>query len=186
MHLDRGRQSLFEKSVLVLSGLSGAGKSQLALAYIKKQLAEDPEREIFWISGRDKRTFEASIVDIIGDKRKSQISAETQVTEDTDKVITEIVESFLEHLNLPENTGWLMVVDDVTMWNPDVGLSENSAELNCYLDRIHHGSLLITTNRQSWLTSHEHVLSLDCLDCTSAIKLLKSRLRNHYTREQGM
>ncbi|KAK5463020.1 hypothetical protein LTS15_002732 [Exophiala xenobiotica] len=164
MHLDRGRQTLFEKSVLVLSGLSGAGKSQLALAYVKKQLAEDPKREIFWINGRDKRTFEASIVDIVGDKRKSQISAETQVTEDTDKVITEIVESFIEQLNLPGNTGWLMVVDDVTIWNPDAGLSENSAELNCYLDRIHHGSLLITTNRQSWLTSHEHVLSLACLD----------------------
>ncbi|OAL20937.1 hypothetical protein AYO22_08357 [Fonsecaea multimorphosa] len=186
MHLDRGRQSLFEKSVLVLSGLSGAGKSQLALAYIKKQLAEDPEREIFWINGRDKRTFEASVVDIHGDKRKSQISAETQVTEDTDKVVTEIVESFIEHLNLPENTGWLMVVDDVTMWNPDAGLSENAAELNCYLDRIHHGSLLVTTNRQSWLTSHEHVLSLDCLDSTSAITLLKSRLRNHYTREEDL
>ena len=186
MHLDRGQQSLSQKSVLVISGSSGVGKSHLALAYTKKQLAEDPEREIFWINGRDKRTFETSLVDIIGDKRKSQISAETQITEDTDKVVQEVVESFIERLNQPGNTGWLMVVDDVTMWNPDSGHSDHPAELNYYLDRFHHGSILITTNRKSWLMSHENMLSLNGLESTAAINLLKSRLRNHYTREEGM
>ena len=94
IHLDRGHQKPFEKSVLIIWGLSGAGKSQLASAYVKSQLAEDSGREIFWINGRDRKTFETSIVQFYRDKNQSQVSTQTQVTKDTDRESTKTIESF--------------------------------------------------------------------------------------------
>jgi hypothetical protein len=186
MHLDRGHQKPFEKSVLIISGLSGAGKSQLASAYVKSQLAEDSGREIFWINGRNRKTFETNIVQFCRDKNQSQVSTQTQVTEDTDRESAKIIESFLQELNRPGNTGWLMVVDDMTLWSHDGDSTEESADLGCYLNRIRHGSLLITTNRQNWLTSHENVLRVEGLDDKSAMSLLKSKLHNHSTRDTGL
>jgi hypothetical protein len=186
VHLDRGHQKPFEKSLLIISGLSGAGKSQLASAYVKSQLAEDLGRQIFWINGRDRKTFETSIVQFYRDKNHLQVSTQTQVAEDTDRESADIIESFLQELNRPGNTAWLMVVDDVTLWSQDGDSTEESADLGCYLNRIQHGSLLITTNRRNWLTSHENVLQVEGLDDQSAMSLLKSKFDNHSTRDAGL
>ena len=186
IHLDRGHQKPFEKSVLIIWGLSGAGKSQLASAYVKSQLAEDPGREIFWINGQNRKTFETNIVQFYHDKNQSQVPTQTQVTEDTDREPAKIIESFLQELNRPGNTGWLMVVDDVTLWSHDGDSTKESADLGCYLNRIQHGSLLITTNRQNWLTSHENILQVEGLDDKSAMSLLKSKLHHHSTRDTGL
>jgi tetratricopeptide (TPR) repeat protein len=186
MHLDRVNERTFEKSVLILSGLSGTGKSQLAAAYVKSQLNQDPRREIFWINGRDKKIFETSIVQFHRDNQKPQISTQTQVAEDTDKQTSEAVESFLEGLNQPGNTGWLMVLDDVTAWNEGGAFSTDSVDLSNYLDRISQGSILMTTNRQNWLIGHGNVLRVGGLDEAAAMGLLKSKLHGHYTLDEGM
>ena len=186
MHLDRVNERTFEKSVLILSGLSGTGKSQLAAAYVKNQLNHDPRREIFWINGRDRKTFETSIVQFRRDNQKSQISTQTQVAEDTDKQTSEAVDSFLEELNQPGNTGWLMVLDDVTAWNEGGVFSTDSVDLSNYVDRISQGSILMTTNRQNWSIGHGNVLRVGGLDEAAAMGLLKSKLHGHYVRDEGM
>jgi hypothetical protein len=73
----------------------------------------------------------------------------------------------------------------MTLWSQDGDSTEESADLSCYLNRIQHGSLLITTNRQNWLASHENVLQVEGLDGKSAMSLLKSKLHNHSTRDAG-
>ncbi|EXJ79228.1 hypothetical protein A1O3_08729 [Capronia epimyces CBS 606.96] len=184
--MDRERQRRFEKTVLILAGLSDAGKSQLAAAYVREQLSQDSGRGIYWINGRDRRAFEASVVQFEADRANSQLSTETMVIEDTDKRSASVVQSWIQNLNQTENTGWLMVVDDATLWNPEGGSADDPSNLGCYLDKINHGSLLVTTNRQNWLTSHENVLHLGGLDEASATSLLKSKLHTHYSRDADL
>ncbi|OQU98130.1 hypothetical protein CLAIMM_03955 [Cladophialophora immunda] len=186
MHLDPGNQKPFEKSVLVLSGLSGAGKSQLAAAYVKNQLSLNSARDIIWVNGRDRHAFKTDVAQLYQPEQIIRISTDTQLAEDTDKQASELVDSFLEELNRPGNTGWLMVVDDVTLWSSRHVSSQDSLDINIYLDRIHQGSILVTTNRQNWLVDHEIVLQIGGLEARAATELLTSKLRGHFVKHEEL
>ena len=185
--MDQSQAQAFDKTVLILSGISGVGKSQLAAAYVKQQLSKKPRREIFWLRGRDKKSFENSIIEIYLDPAQPQVSNVTQLTEDTDRQSKELVNSFLQDLNRRGHTGWLMVLDDVTLWAEDeASTNDDDINLNCYLNTIQRGSLLVTTNRQNWPSSHENVLQVQGLDDTASVSLLKSKLHGYFTRDAGM
>jgi hypothetical protein len=184
-HLDLGNQKPFEKSVLFISGLSGAGKSQLAAAYVKQQLTTGAGRDIMWVNGRTRNAFKTSIAQFCQPQQSVPISTETQLAEDIDEQASEIVDSFLEGLNRPGNTGWLMVVDDVTPWSSRKISTQDPLDINIYLDRLRQGFILLTTNHQHWLVNQENVLQIGGLEERAALDLLTSKLSGHFVRDEG-
>ena len=78
-----------------------------------------------------------------------------------------------------------MVVDDVTLWSSRKISIQDPLDINIYLDRLHQGSILVTTNHQHWLVNQENVLQIGGLEDGAAVDLLTSKLSGRCVRDEG-
>jgi hypothetical protein len=137
------RQSCRQK-ILVLHGLGGIGKTQLAVEFASQY--QRRFSSIFWLDGRSKDSLIQSIASCASRIPEGQISQSSRTYSaggigDIDIVVQEV----MGWLAQEDNTTWLLVFDNVdrdySRHNPD----PDAYDVRDYFSGADHGSVLITT-----------------------------------------
>lgn len=132
----------FRKTVL-LQGLGGIGKTQLAATFVKEQ--RHLFSAIFWLNGKDedmlKQSFAKMAKRLHGNNPSSASLKTAAEFEDADQAI-DIVKQWL---SAKSNTNWILVFDNID--NPKLpGVEDPQAyDISSYFPEVHQGFILIIT-----------------------------------------
>ncbi|KAI9686745.1 MAG: hypothetical protein M1822_002804 [Bathelium mastoideum] len=134
------------RSVVVLNGLGGVGKTQLALAYARRH--KEKYTAIFWLNANDDDSLRLSFRDIaqqILEDQRDNPSTNRLANLDLDGDRDQVAAAVKAWLNLQNNTRWLMIYDNHD--NPKLPHHVNSSavDIRRFLPRADHGSIIITT-----------------------------------------
>jgi hypothetical protein len=114
---------------LVLGGMGGIGKTQLAIAYA--QSGRESYSSVFWINAVSEAALKdsfRSIASLIFDVQRPGMLEDK-----------EIVRRVHQWLSTPNNTGWLLVFDNYD--DPD------QFRINDFYPPASHGAIVVTTRR---------------------------------------
>ncbi|KAH8593059.1 hypothetical protein B0O99DRAFT_743067 [Bisporella sp. PMI_857] len=130
------------RRTVVLHGLGGIGKTQLAVAYAKRH--KDNYSAIFWLSIKDEDSLKQSFAKVARQILREYPSARRLSTVDM-KNIDDVIDAVKAWLSLPHNTRWLMLYDNYD--NPKLASNKDPAAVNImkFLPEAYQGSVLITT-----------------------------------------
>lgn len=137
------RQS-FRQKRLVLHGLGGIGKTQLAVEFTSKH--QRRFSAVFWLDGRSKDSVVQSIASCASRIPEGQISESSRTySAGSDRDINIVVHEVIGWLAREDNTQWLLIFDNV-----DRDYSRYSSDLDAYdvteyFSGADHGFILITT-----------------------------------------
>lgn len=124
-----------ERKVVILQGLGGIGKTQLAVAFAKEH--RSAYSAIFWLKGKDEDTLKQSLTKVarrIYDEHPSSVLMKRAFeTNDTNR----IVDAVKAWLSIRRNFRWMLVFDNVD--------DPQAYDINTYLPEAHQGSILVTT-----------------------------------------
>ena len=157
--------------VVILHGLGGIGKTQLAVAFMKEQ--RDAYTAIFWLNGKSEDTLTqsfASMAKRLYNKYPSSMLLKTAAEE---KNANKMVAAIQNWLSMEKNTQWILVFDNVD--NPKLsGIEDPQAyDIRSYFPEACQGSILITT-RSSRLKIGKVVSVKKFLDVQESITILTS------------
>lgn len=133
------------RKIVILQGLGGIGKTQLAVTFVKQQQASFSA--IFWMNGKNEETLKQSFIDVakhIYDECPSSTSALLK-TATGSKNSDEVIEAVNKWLSAKDNTQWMVVFDNVD--NPKVPGNTNpqAYDIKSYFPKADQGCILITT-----------------------------------------
>jgi hypothetical protein len=131
------------RRTVVLHGLGGIGKTQLAIAYTKRYKAD--YSAIFWLNIKDEDSLKLSFVAAARRILREHPSASRLSSVDLAGNLDEVVDAVKAWLSIPRNTHWLLVYDNYD--NPKLpGNPDPSAvDIQKYLPESYHGSVIVTT-----------------------------------------
>ena len=134
------------RSAVVLHGLGGIGKTQLALEYTTRH--KEKYTAIFWLNANDENSLKLSFRDIaqcILEDQKGRPSTNTLTSVDLDGNLDQVVTAVKTWLNLQRNTRWLMIYDNYDNPRTTGNLDRSAVDIRRFLPRADHGSIIITT-----------------------------------------
>jgi hypothetical protein len=128
---------------VVLHGLGGIGKTQLAVEYAKRH--KDSYSAIFWLNIRDETTVRQSFVTIAKRIARHHPSARHLSATDLAGDMEDIVEAVKSWLSEADNSRWLAIYDNYD--NPKVPGNNDTAAIDIqkFLPDAYQGSVIITT-----------------------------------------
>ena len=149
------------RSAVVLHGLGGIGKTQLAIEYTTRH--KEKYTAIFWLNANDEDSLRLSFRDIaqrVLEDQKGRPSTSTLASVKLDGNLDQVVTAVKTWLNLQRNTRWLMIYDNYD--NPRTGnLDRSAVDIRRFLPRADHGSIIITTRSAQVSQGHRiHVQKL--------------------------
>jgi hypothetical protein len=135
------------RNVVVVHGLGGIGKTQLAVEFARKH--QRRFSAIFWLDGSSEASLKQSFVDMAQRLRKARgtiDSAElpSQVAVEADVALRECQ----QWLCVSSNTHWLIILDNVDRDHHDKDDSQ-AYDVRKYFPHADHGSILITSRLAS-------------------------------------
>ncbi|KAL6235054.1 hypothetical protein BDW75DRAFT_230653 [Aspergillus navahoensis] len=111
------------RKVVVLHGLSGFGKTQLAIHFARKH--KDDFTAILWLRGKD---------------RSASVSSLTPASLGADQVLQWLVK--------PGNPRWLIIFDNIDQYSPPHGHGDGGYDVYEFFPKADHGSIMITSRLQ--------------------------------------
>lgn len=160
-----------QRKVVILHGLGGIGKTQLAITFVKEH--RDTYSAIFWLNGKNEDTLRQSFAGIAKRLHTKYPSSALLKTAADEKDIDRIVTAVIQWLSIERNTQWMLVFDNID--NPKLpGIEDPQAyDIRSYFPETYQGSILITT-RSSRLNIGK-VVSVEKLhDIRESIAILAS------------
>ena len=143
--------------MLIIGGLGGIGKTQLAITYAKRY--QRYYNSIFWLNANSEDTLKASIRSLAN---RVQILDVKNNTLDDEQICTQVS----KWLSEKGNTNWLLIFD-----NHDRPEQYN---IKKYYPYASHGSIIITTRSPELLTgSVIRVQRLESID--ESLRILETR-----------
>lgn len=151
-----------KRSAVVLHGLGGIGKTQLAIEYITRH--REKYTAIFWLNANDEDSLKLSFRDVaqhVLNDQKGKSSTSTFVSADLNGDLDQVVSAVKAWLSLQRNTRWLIVYDNYdnprTPGNPD----PSAVDIRGFLPGADQGSIIITTRSAQVSQGHRiHVQKL--------------------------
>ncbi len=131
------------RKTVLLQGLGGIGKTQLAVEYVKQQ--RDAYPAIFWLNGKSEDMLKQSFKNM-AERLFDQFPSSTLLrTAAESKDADQVAEAMKRWLSVKGNNQWLMVFDNVD--NPKLpGIKDPQAyNIKSYFPEAHQGFILITT-----------------------------------------
>jgi hypothetical protein len=131
------------QSTVVLYGLGGIGKTQLAIAYTRRH--KEKYTAIFWLNANDEDSLKLSFRDIAQQVLKDYPSTDVLANVDLEGNLDQVLNAVKAWLDLPKNTRWLLIYDNYD--NPRIpsNLDRSAVDIRRFLPRSDHGSIIITT-----------------------------------------
>ena len=132
------------RRTVVLHGLGGSGKTQLAIEFARKHAEDFTAR--FWLNAQTEETVRQSIVNVAKQLPPEQISEKAmkghqKTVEEVDETIQEVLKWF----GKPKNSRWLIIYDNVDRESTVNALGLGAYFLEQYLPPWDCGSVIITT-----------------------------------------
>ncbi|KAK3386814.1 violaceus kinesin [Podospora didyma] len=162
---------------VAITGLGGAGKTQLALALVYRIEAMHKNCKIFWVSATSMENFERGYLRIGLHLRLPEIGDEN----------VDVKYLIKEYLSQEESGQWLLVLDGADDIETVFGGDGRASRLVDYLPRSGKGSVVLTTRDRrvaSRLTRHiEEVTEMD--DMTATDLLRKSLIHPESTDDEA-
>lgn len=142
MEMHKSLHSDGSRRVVVLHGLGGIGKTQLALEYAKRH--KDNYSAIFWLNAKDEHSLHHSYVRVARQILREHPSAR-RLSGVEMKNTDEVVDAVKAWLSLLNNTRWLLLYDNDD--NPQLPNSTDPTAVNIrlFLPESWQGSVIITT-----------------------------------------
>jgi hypothetical protein len=130
------------RHAVVLYGLGGIGKTQLAITYAKRH--KDNYSAIFWLNIKDEDSLKQSFANVAKQILRAYPSARWLSTVNM-KNLDNVIDAVKAWLGLPYNTRWLVIYDNYD--NPKLVSNKDPAavDITKFLPEVYQGSVLITT-----------------------------------------
>ena len=165
-----------QRKVVILHGLGGIGKTQLAVAFLKEQ--RDRYSAVFWLNGKTEETLKKSFAGIAKRLHDEYPRLTLLKTALEGKNANQIVAAIKQWLSRRENTRWILVFDNVDNPKlPDIK-DPQGYDIRSYFPEADKGSILITTrsSRLERLVTGKVVFVKKFLDIKESIVILNSTL----------
>ena len=148
-------KDLFDKApsrrkVVVLCGMGGIGKTQLAVEFLR--MHKDDYTAIFWLDGSSEEQLRQSIADAARRIPREELDADTTAAlKDSASEKDVVVRGVLQWLSLPTNTRWMLIFDNVD--HDYLSETDDSSAFNIkrYFPTADGGSILVTSRLRSVL-----------------------------------
>jgi hypothetical protein len=131
------------RSTVVLHGLGGIGKTQLAVEYTRRH--KEKYTAIFWLNANDEDSLTLNFRDIAQQVLKYHPSTDVLASVGLEGNLDQVVNGVKAWLDLQDNTRWLIIYDNYdnprTPGNPD----SSAVDVRRFLPSSDHGSIIITT-----------------------------------------
>lgn len=136
-------QNTRQKTV-VLHGLGGMGKTQLAVEFARRH--HQQFTSVFWLDGRSEDRLKQSVANAASRVPEGQIAEMSRLysksgSGDSDVVVRDM----MNWLNEPNNTDWLLIFDNIDREYQQDNADPDAYDVRRYLPGADHGSILITT-----------------------------------------
>ncbi|KAI9780438.1 MAG: hypothetical protein M1839_006712 [Geoglossum umbratile] len=137
------------RCTVVLQGLGGIGKTQLAVAYATRH--KDNYSAIFWLNIKDEDSLKQSFSNLARQILREHPSASRLSSVDIKSNFDEVVDAVKAWLSLPDNTRWLMIYDNYD--NPG-NTDATALDIRKFLPESYQGSIIITTRSSQVKIGH--------------------------------
>ena len=142
------------RSTVVLHGLGGIGKTQLAVEYIRRH--KEKYTAIFWLNAKDEDSLMLNFRDIAQQVLKYHPSTDVLASINLEGNLDQVVNGVKTWLDLQDNMRWLIIYDNYdnpkTSGNPD----SSAVDVRRFLPSSDHGSIIITT-RSSQVSQYQRI-----------------------------
>lgn len=130
------------RSTIVLHGLGGMGKTQLAREYLR--LHQDKYTATFWVNANDEGSIHTGLRKVAQQVQKTH-PTDGLATLDLENDIAKVLKAVKDWLDIHENMHWLIVYDNYD--NPKItgNTDEAAVDISSFLPDCDHGSIIITT-----------------------------------------
>lgn len=149
--------------VVLLHGLGGIGKTQLAVNYAKNE--DSKYNKILWLT--DKRNEDSIILKSKDFFSELGIQLGFANIDNTEWIFSKVC------LWLMQNDNWLLVIDNLKQ---EIFIKERFYKNNNFFDVIRKGHVIITSQKKithPWITN----ISLKPLEISKSVELLKKRIK---------
>ena len=131
------------RSAVVLHGLGGIGKTQLAIEYVRRH--KEKYTAMFWLNANNEDSLRLSFRGIAQQVLKyhpsTSVLSDVDLEGDLDRVVS-VVKAWLDHR---ENTRWLIIYDNYDNPRTSKDSDRSTVDVRRYLPEADHGSIIITT-----------------------------------------
>jgi hypothetical protein len=156
------------RTCVVLYGLGGIGKTQLAIEYIRRH--KEKYKAIFWLNANDQDSLKLSFRDVAQQVLKYHPSTSLLAGADLDD-LGQVVYAVKAWLDLQKNTRWLMIYDNYDNPKTPGNLDRSAVDIRQFLPRSDQGSIIITT-RSSRVSQGRRVHVQKLLDVKEGLEIL--------------
>ena len=165
------------RTVFVLYGLGGIGKTQLSVEFARKHQAK--YSAIFWIDGSSSNSVKSSIAEVgrkLPQGQLREISKEYLKGQSTD--LDAIVRDVLDWLSRPKNSQWLLILDNVDREYGGQVPDTEAFDVQKTFPSADHGYILITSRLLSFQRLGEAV-KLKPVNVGEGAAMLESQIGHH-------
>ena len=141
-----------ERKVVVLHGLGGIGKSQLAIEFAKKHRSD--YTAVFWLNAKTEDTLKGSFSANARRLPKEFLNQELLNGPQNEETLSSTLHEMKTWLSLPGNDRWLLIYDNVD--NPQIPDNKRQLayDIRPYFPEAHQGSILVTTRWRTLRIGH--------------------------------
>ena len=131
------------RAAVVLHGLGGIGKTQLAIEYVRRH--KEKQTAIFWLNANDEDSLRLSFRNIARQVLKYHPSTRVLSNVDLEGDLNLVVNAVKAWLDLRDNARWLMIYDNYDNPRTPGNSDRSTVDVRRYLPESDHGSIIITT-----------------------------------------
>lgn len=131
------------RAAVVLHGLGGIGKTQLAVEYVRRH--KEKHTAIFWLNANDEDSLQLSFRGIAQQVLQSHPSTRVLSSVDLEGELEQVVDAVKAWLDVQGNARWLLIYDNYD--NPWIANKSDcsTVDIRQYLPESDQGSIIITT-----------------------------------------
>ncbi|KAN0067930.1 HET domain containing protein [Elaphomyces granulatus] len=162
------------RRTVVLHGLGGMGKTQLAIAYAKRY--KDNYSAIFWLNIKDENSLEQSFAKAAKQILQDHPSASRLSGVDIEENVDGTIDAVREWLSLANNTRWLMIYDNYDYPKLLDNTDPAAVDILKFLPESYQGSVIVTTRSSQVKIGHAiRIRKLE--DVRDSVKILSNASR---------
>jgi hypothetical protein len=135
------------RKVVVVHGLGGIGKTQLAVEFARKH--HHRFSAVFWLDGSSEASLKQSFVSIAQRLPRNELTADGAAQLSDAAVEADVaVRECQRWLSISSNSHWLLIIDNVDRDHHDRG-DPQAYNVQAYFPHADHGTILITSRLAS-------------------------------------